>query len=108
MALLTATSFSRSGVDVIGAAAASGGDTFANTGYEIFVVKNGSGGSINVTFTSTVTVDGQAVADKVVAVADGAHVSIGPFPVGYYDDTVAVAYSDVTSVTVKVLKFTPA
>ena len=108
MALLSPTTLSRDGVDITGAAAAFGGDTFANTGYEIFSVVNGSGGSINVTFVTSATIDGAAVADKVVAVSNGGKVLIGPFPVAYYGSTVSVTYSGVSSVTVKVMKLVPA
>lgn len=70
-------------------------------------VKNGSGGSINVTISkqvSTKTVPGVgslAVADIVVAVAAGAEKFIGPFPAAYVDSSgfVNVAYSAITTVT---------
>lgn len=111
MATLTVTDISRAGVDTAGTAAAGGGDQFPNTGAELLVVKNGSGGSINVTVVTQATVDGQAVADPVIAVGPGVEKAIGPFPRWVYSDAngnVQATYSAVTSVTVKVLRLTPA
>lgn len=88
-------------------AANAGGDKFNNTGRERFRVRNGSGVSINVTFTAT----GSAgcpegtLHDKVVAVAAGAEKVFGPFDPARFSDAsnqVAVGYSAVTSVTVGV------
>lgn len=107
MALLTVEMVSRSGVDVAGVAAASGGDEFTNSGSEFVEIKNGGASSINVTFETQATVDGEAVADKVVAIPAGVTKIIGPFPRGVYNDVngrVKISYSAVTSVTVKVLK----
>ena len=102
MALLASAPLERTGVRIdTGAAAAAGGDTFQNTGYEILSVRNGSAASINVTIT------GVTVSNAVVAVPAGATVLIGPFPPGRYNDTqgrVAVAYSAVATVVVAVLR----
>lgn len=106
MAILTAATVSRAGVDVVGAAAGAGGDSFANTGKEFLEVKNGGAASINVTLDIVATLDGQPVTDPVVAVGAGVTKIIGPFPTGIYNDAngrVNVSYSAVTSVTVKVL-----
>lgn len=103
MAALTTLNGGRAGVDIAGVAAASGGDTFTNTGKEILIVKNGDSSSHNVTITTSVTVDGNAVADPVVAVGAGVTKSIGPFPRWIFGSTVSVAYSSVTSTTVAVL-----
>lgn len=112
MATLTATTITRSGVDVAGVTpTASTGDNWANTGYELVEIKNGSGGSINVTLDITAAPDGLAVTDPVVAVAAGATKIIGPFPPGIYNDgngLAKVTCSSVSSVTIKVLKFSPA
>lgn len=111
MATLAVTDVVRAGVVADGAAAAGGGDAFPNTGAEILVVKNGGVGSINVTLVTQATVDGNAVADPVVAVGAGVTKAIGPFPRYIFGDAtglVQVTYSGVTSVTVKVLKVTPA
>lgn len=108
MATIVPTSITRDGVAVSGAAAAVGGDKFGNNGSQLFYVNNASGSSINVTFVTSQTVDGQAVADRVVAVAAGAAKMIGPFKPSQYNDVdgnVNVTYSAVTTVTVAAYKF---
>jgi hypothetical protein len=111
MATLTVTPITRSGVDVTIAsglaAAAGGGDAFANTGQEYFIINNGDGSDHTVTFALTKTVDGVTptpVAHNVVA---GKTRIFGPFSPGDYNDTnglVQVTYSAVTSVKVAVVK----
>lgn len=111
MATLTATAISRSGVDIAGASADVAGDEVANTGKEIVLIKNGSGGSITVTLDIEATVDSAAAVDPTVTIADGITKAIGPFPTGIYNNSstgrVSWTYSAVTSVTVKVLQLTP-
>lgn len=98
------------GVDLAGAAAAGGGDTFVNTGVELVVFKNASVGSITVTIATPGTVDGLAIADRTIAVGAGETRLVGPFPPGIYNDTfisggvVAMTYSGVTTFTVTVIK----
>lgn len=110
MALLAVTDVARTGIDAATAvAAAGGGDSFVNTGKEFLLIKNGSGGSITVTFVTQIQVDGQAVGDLAVAIAAGVTKLIGPFPKGYYNDgtdEVQVTYSGVTSLTVLPLRLT--
>lgn len=67
-------------------------------------VKNGSGGSINVTLSTPGTVGGLAIADRVIAVAAGAETRIRTDdPVlRQTDGSVHVDYSAVTTVTVAV------
>lgn len=114
MALLTVGLAGRNpGVTLAGVAAAGGGDTFANTGQEQFIIKNGDASSHTVTFGIQQTVDGQAVSNAAQTVAAGATMMFGPFPIGTYNDTaspplVHVTYSAVTSVTVQVVKCAPA
>ncbi len=111
MATLTVAPADRAGVTLSGAAAATvSGDAFLNTGREVAVFSNASGSPITITFVSQNTVDGRAVADRTVSIAAGATVAYGPFPGGIYSDTnglVQMTYSDVTTLTVKVLKVTP-
>lgn len=107
MATLTVQTVSTAGLADSLAAAAGGGDQFANTGREFFEVLNGGGGSVNVTFETPATVDGEPIADRVVAVAAGVRKKIGPFPTSTYNDAngrVQVTYSGVTTVTVGVFK----
>jgi hypothetical protein len=72
-------------------------------------VKNGSVSSMNVTLPTPATADGLAVADRVIAVAAGAHtvVALGAASgAGIYaqpDGSVNLDYSAVTSVTVAVV-----
>ncbi|RBY82681.1 hypothetical protein [Blastococcus sp. TF02A-26] len=69
-------------------------------------IKNGSGVSINVTLPTPGTVDGLAIADRVVAVPAGADMLIGLSRGDAYrqtDGSVYVDYSAVASVTVAVL-----
>jgi hypothetical protein len=107
MALLTTVQTLIGGAVSTLVAASAGGDKFGNTGRERFRVRNGSGVSINVTFTAT----GAAgcpegtLHDKVVAVAAGAEKVFGPFDPARFNDAnnqVSAGYSAVTSVTVGV------
>lgn len=75
-------------------------------------VKNGGGGSINVTITAddtSISVPGVGtltIANWVVAVTNGTEAFIGPFPDAFKDstNTVAIAYSGTTSVTAAVIR----
>ena len=111
MALLTVQLPTLSGPTFTAAAAAGGGDTFANTGAEYFYINNAGVGSITVTFDSPGTcsfnVTANAAHDTVVSVGAGVAKIIGPFPKIRFNDTsdiVSVTYSGVTSVTVAVLR----
>lgn len=113
MALLVVTPVSRAGVvpatDPNAVTPDAVSDKLPNTGKEFVFVKNGSGGPINVTAVTTIQVDGQNVADLVVAVADGASALIGPFPPGIYSDAndqVDIACSANTSVILLALSLT--
>jgi len=107
MAVLTVQTVSRSGLQPSLAAAAGGGDSFANTGNEFVYISNGGGGSITLTIVTQSTVDGQAVADRTVSVPAGESRFVGPFPTSHYNDAngrVQLTYSGVTSVTVAICK----
>lgn len=111
MALLTAANAGLAGVDLAGVTPGGSGDTFANTGKEIVLIYNNSGGSINVTLDHQNLATGVVVTDPVVAVGNGVTKAIGPFPPGYYNDgsgLTKVTCSATTNVTIKVLKVTPA
>jgi hypothetical protein len=90
--------------------AAAAGDTIPLAAMERvgLLIKNDSGGSINVTLTAktvAATVGGYGsvtLADAVVAVAAGAIKLIGPIPAAFIDTTtgkVSVAYSATATVT---------
>lgn len=112
MAVLTVVNSTRvsPGIDLAGAAAAGGGDSFVNTGVELVVFKNASVGDITVTIATPVTIDALAVADRTITVAAGTSKLVGPFPPGWYNDTfisggsVNMTYSGVTTFTVTVIK----
>jgi len=106
MADLTANTPSRTASDIAanqedGAAAI----TFANTGKEFLLVDhtNAGGSASNLTIATTLTIDGGAVADKVVAISAGEKHLVGPFPTNIYNDdddevnaTLDGGYADIT------------
>ncbi len=68
---------------------------------------NGGGGSINATIDAQLTADGNAVADKVIAIAAGVTKALGPFSPSIYNDVdgnVNVAFSGQTSVVATVIQ----
>jgi hypothetical protein len=100
------------------AAASGGGDVMPNDGKTVLHVKNGGGGSINVTITAQVATRDAGPgfgpytrADLVVAVPAAEERIIGPLPRIAFNNAsaqAAIAYSGVTSVTVAALRFPPA
>jgi hypothetical protein len=120
MATLTVDSAVPAGVNPLGtgttplgvAADVGLADEFANTGKELLVIDNVAGiVPCVVSIESSVTVDGQAVADRVVTVPTGEVMVIGPFNPGIYNDAdglVQISYDQVTDVYVAVLQVTPA
>ena len=75
---------------------------FVNDGKTFIHVKNGGGSSDTVTIVSQNSEDGLAVADRTVAVANGAEKMIGPFLPHVYNDgdgLVNFSHSFITSVT---------
>lgn len=90
-------------------AAPAGGTALAGTGDIVLHVKNGGGAPINVTVVTGGTLEGEPVADKVIAVANGAEKMIGPFKPAVFNQPsgaashagqVTIDYSAVTSVTI--------
>ena len=107
MAQLTVQKISQTGLAPAFAAAAAGGDTFANGGRAILHVKNGGAGSINVTINSVKPCDQGFDHDVVVAVPAAGERIIGPFDPARFNDSsgnVSVTYSGVTTVTVAALE----
>lgn len=100
MALLTNQVMASSGTAVTLSQAA---DCTVNIsdGRTFLIVANASGSSVNVTITTPGTVDGNAIADLVVAVAAGATKYIGVLnPAVYASAGIAtVTFSATTSVT---------
>lgn len=104
---LAVQSISRDGLEATFSAAPSDGVSFANDGRVLLEVYNGGGGSINVTVQTPNTVDGLAIADRVVAVGAGERYHIGLFDPDDYnqsDRTVYVDFSGVIDVVVAALK----
>lgn len=105
---LTVQTISRSGL----APSYSNGDAtndhqFLNDGKTFVHVKNGGGSSITVTIQTPGSVDGLAVADRDVTVANGAEKMIGPFPTATYNQSGGLVYLDLsadTSVTLAAFK----
>lgn len=112
MAALTVQAVRRSsnGIDLAGAAASGGGDTFPTTGKECLVIKNGGGAGITLTVATPVTVDGLPVSELTATIGAGETRILGPFPPAWYStdgnpgSNVALSYSSVTSVTVAVVQ----
>lgn len=116
MATLTAQTYDESGTDLTMAAAASGGDQFANTGKEELVIVNNDTASKTVTITAQNTSFedneyGNAVKQNqsVTVSASGGVAKMGPFPRRAFNDSnnnVQVTYSAVTSLEIAVVKRT--
>src|SRR5688500_167062 len=99
---LTPQSFTSAGAVPAYSAANADGHSVVNSGRTLLHVKNGGGSSINVTIQTPGSVDGLALPDKVIAVANGAEKIIGKLATNVYnqaDGTVNVDFSAVTSVT---------
>lgn len=114
MADLTPVSPAIGGSTFAASNASGGGDKFPNPrGTVLFYVKNGGGGSIDVTLTAQTTTRPAAgkfpamtVSNKVITVAAGAEKLIGPIPTAYNDSAgkVNATYSGTTTVTVKAIQ----
>lgn len=111
MAVLTIVEPTLAGVADSLVAAAGGGDSFVNNGLVLFVVNNGSGGALTVTFDDPNSQNPGAATqfnpDVAVAVPAGQRRTIGPFPPFRFNDPngrVNVTYSGVTSLTVMPLR----
>lgn len=115
MATLTVQVVAEAGLAPSYAAAAGGGDEIPNDNGDVILhVKNGGGGSINVTVApqvASVALNGglgtYTRSNLVVAVPNGGERMIGPFPRRAFNNAngrVAVTYSGVTSVTVAAIR----
>jgi hypothetical protein len=112
MATLTVSEVDVTGVDIAGglAAAAAGGDVFANDGKTYFIAKNTDASTATCTFASPATSgrDALAVANPAVTIAATTGLQIiGPFEPGIFNNSsgqVAVTYDSVTALTVLAVK----
>lgn len=93
----------RGGLAPVYGAANAAGHSYPNSGREFVHVKT-IGTPCNVTIITPGTVDGQAVADRVVALLANSEAMIGPFPPDAYNqptgDGVYLDFSAVTAVTI--------
>lgn len=108
MATLTAVKAARSANLFAAVAAAAGGDDFVNDGKKLLVIEhtNGAGADMTLTIATPMTVDGEDVGEKAIAVVKGTRQLLGPFPKSIYNDgdaKVALTYSSETDVEVSVI-----
>jgi hypothetical protein len=107
MANLTVQKVVLTGLAPSYAAAAEGGDEFVNSGRVFIHVKNGSGGSIDITVDSQTPCNQGVDHNAVVAVGAGAEKMIGPFPKDRFNDTagkVQVTYSAFADLTIAAIE----
>lgn len=90
----------------------SNGNKFTNDGKKLFYIKNAGSGSVTATFTTQATIEGEPIADRAVAVANGAEKIIGPFNPSIYNNSsgvVIVSYTgaggDLALTTSSVISF---
>jgi hypothetical protein len=110
MAALSTQKPSTAGVALTPVAAGASGDTFKNTGREIFYVVNDSGADVDVTFSAgdanaNICSFGVAHAGHalVIPVPAGGNAMVGPFDKARFNDAdnnINVSYEATTSVTV--------
>lgn len=104
---LTVSPIVRTGLVLTAAAANAEGNFFHNDGKTFLYAKNAHTADWILTFDTPGTVDGLAVAQRAITVADGTEVLIGPFPTNIYNDAnsrVQVTYDGITALTVKALR----
>jgi len=111
VATLTTQNIVRNPSSATSFAAATGGGDAMETGDQMMLhVKNGGGGSINVTLAATAptSISNVSYKDDVIAVAAGSEREIGPISSTPFKDPVTglctITYSGVTSVTVAAKK----
>jgi hypothetical protein len=88
------------------------GDSFLNTGKEIFIVRNDGESAINITVPIPFTVDaaagsGLAVTSRVASVDPAERKVFGPYPPNIYNDAdglVNFSYNDDTDVSIVVIR----
>lgn len=109
MATLAVGTVNRTGLNLVtqDVAASGGGDEFPNAGVEFVYFNNNDAGAKVVTFVTSATQDGLAVADRAVTVPANTQMLVGPFPAAIYNNVnnrVAMTYDGVTGLTVAVAK----
>ena len=109
MATLTVLAPTKSAfTDLAPASCAAGGDQFLNDGRTICYFKNTNATTRTVTIATSGTVEGIAIADIAVTVAQNEERIIGPFNPAYFNDSsgyIQLTYSGVaTLLTVAVIR----
>jgi hypothetical protein len=107
MAVLTAQQVVTTGLEATFAAAAGGGDKFANTGRQIVEIVNGDASDTTLTIVTPGKYKGHAIADDTVTITAGERRHVGPFDPEIYNNAsgqVDLAYSSVTSLTLAILQ----
>lgn len=98
--VLAAQQVSRAGLTPVFSAGNADGHFVPNDGRVILEVKNTSASPVNVTVQTPGTVDGNAIADLVVAVpATSGDKMIGPFPASIYNQADGSIYVDLSAAT---------
>jgi len=107
MADLTIQRRTLTGLEATFAAAATGGDSFTNTGVETFRVKNGHSADITVTVAAQKACSHGSLHNSVTVITAGEERDIGPFPVDRFNDLngkCQATYSLITALTVAVIQ----
>jgi len=89
-----------------GESANTAGNYFANNGQQLLIIESTGAGTATVTIATPLTIDGEAVADKVVAIGAGERHLLGFFPPAWYNDAesyVQLSYSAVVDIKVAVI-----
>ena len=86
---IVATGLSKSGIATTLVAAHTDDNMFINTGRTFVIINNADVAEKDVTFVTPLEVDGQGVADKIVAIPATSDRLIGPFPPALYNQTAA-------------------
>lgn len=103
MAVLTVQNIVAAGLNPSYAAAAAGGDTFANDGRTLFHVKNAHSAAWTVTIAAARACNFGTLHNGGGSVPNADDIFFGPFPPERFGETVSVTYSGVTALTVAAL-----
>ena len=104
---LTVQEISLDGLTPTFSAADANGNYFSGSGKEFVYVKNGGSSAITVTIASQQPCNQGEIHNVEVSVAASGEAMIGPLPEARFEDSsghINISYSDVTSVTVAVIR----
>ena len=103
MATLVSQLINRPGVQITYNIASSGGDDFSNSESEFLIFRNSGASTRTATIVTSGTVDGNAIADLVVAIPANSDIAVGPFKESIYGSSVSFTYADETNLGVALL-----